>query len=157
MNQREINLAMDQRMVAVRAIAFTFTSSILIYTVAGWLLVVQMEIALVGEVPTAVISAVVGAGLVIIFIGYAVSRSILGQPAGPNPETGVLMQRYTKAVVVACALREVAAIIGFALSLLTGNLTWVLVLGGAAMFSMTVHWPRRDAVEDWLQQQQRRS
>ncbi len=157
MDRREINLAMDQRMVAVRAIAFTFTASILIYTVAGWLLVVQMEIALVGEVPPAVIWAMVGAGFVIIFIGYAASRSILGQPVGPNPEAGLLMQRYTKAVMVACALREVAAAAGLALSLLTGNLTWVLVLGGAAMFSMTVHWPRRDAVEDWLQQQQHRS
>ena len=157
MDQREIDLALDQHMAAVRAIAFVFTSSVLIYLGVGWLLVVQMGVAPFMEVPTAVIAVVVGVGLGIIFIGYAVSRSILGQRADPNPEGGALMQRYIKAVVIACALRELAAISGFALSLLTGNLTWVLILGGAAMFSMAVHWPRRDAVEDWIQQQHRRS
>ncbi|MCH7824842.1 MAG: hypothetical protein IH849_08580 [Acidobacteria bacterium] len=157
MDQREISLAMDQHMVGVRAIPFALTSSVLIYLVVGWLLAVQIGVGPLVEVPTAVIAAVVGAGLVIIFIGYAVSRWILGQPVGPNPEAGALMQRYIKAVVMACALREVAVTVGFALSLFTANLTWVLVLGGAAMISMALHWPRRDAVEDWMQQQQRRS
>ena len=144
-------------LAAVRAIAFAFTGSVLIYLVVGWVLVVQMGVGPFMDVPTAVIAVVVGAGLGIIFIGYAVSRSILGQQVGPKPEGGALRQRYIKAVVIACALRELATIVGFALSLLTGNLTWVLVLGGGAIFSMAVHWPRRGAVEDWLQQQQRHS
>ena len=154
MDQREISLAIDRNMAAVRAVACAFTISVLVYLVTGWLLTVQMGIGPFMELPAPVIATVVAAGLVIIFVGYAVSRKILGQPAGPNPEAGALMQRYIKAVVMACALRQVAAATGFALSLFTADLTWVLVLGGAAMFSMSVHWPRRSSVEDWMQQQQ---
>jgi len=157
MDQREIDLALDQLMVSVRAFAFAFTSSVWMFLIAGWLLVVQRGVGPFMEVSTAVIAVVVAAGLGVIVIGYVASRSILGQQAGPNPDDGALMQRYIKAVVMACALRELATIVGFALSLLTGNFTWVVVLAGATMFSMAVHWPRRDAVEDWIQQQQRRS
>jgi len=157
MDQQKISAAIDQHMATVRAVAFTFTSSVLVYLVLAWLLTVQMGIGSFMEVPKAVIAVVVAAGLVIIFAGYAISRWILGQPAGPNPEAGALMQRYIKAVIIACALREVAAATGFALSLFSGDLTWVLVLAGTAMFSMTVHWPRRSSVEDWMQQQERRS
>jgi branched-subunit amino acid transport protein len=50
-------------------------------------------------------------------------------------------------------MREVASVVGLLLSLLTRDVIWVILLGGAALVSMLVHWPRRAALEDWLQQQ----
>jgi hypothetical protein len=63
------------------------------------------------------------------------------------------MQRYTRSVVVAAALRESASTVGLVLSLLTADPTWVLLLAGAALLSMLIHWPRRAGVEDWLLRQ----
>lgn len=74
-------------------------------------------------------------------------------PLARGDSVATAMQRYTKSVIVASALRELAVVVGFLLTLFTGDLTWVLLLGGIALISMLVHWPRRDAVYDFLQQQ----
>lgn len=74
-------------------------------------------------------------------------------PLTRGESAAAAMQRYTKSVIVASALRELAVVVGFLLTLFTGDLTWVLLLGGIALISMLVHWPRRDAVYDFLQQQ----
>jgi hypothetical protein len=74
-------------------------------------------------------------------------------PPGAGTDVDEAMQRYTKSLLVAAGTREFASVVGLVLTLLTGNLTWVLVLSGVALVSMLIHWPRRAAVEDFLQQQ----
>jgi hypothetical protein len=80
-------------------------------------------------------------------------RNTTASGADTEIDADEAMQRYTNSVVVAAALREIASIVGLALTLLTASMTWMLLLGGAALTSMLIHWPRRAAIEDFLQQQ----
>ena len=53
------------------------------------------------------------------------------------------MQRYTKSLLVAAGTREFASVVGLVLTLLTGNLTWVLVQTGAVFLIV-------QSIEDFL-------
>jgi len=86
-----------------------------------------------------------------ILAGVAVLALLSAQPLGalmarnaesqPTPEAR--QAGYRQAVVVAFAVRESAAIFGLVLTLLTGDLSWVLILAAAAVLAMVIGWPRR--------------
>lgn len=182
MDPRQIDAAVDAHIPQLRVLALAFCASVAVYALVAWLLVALLDFGGIMELPFNVAAAIAAVQLLVILAGYLLSRAIRRPPdrsqaaggasprgasagsrdARPGVETVPLatgesaaaaMQRYTKSVIVASALRELAVVVGFLLTLFTGDLTWVLLLGGIALISMLVHWPRRDAVYDFLQQQ----
>lgn len=53
---------------------------------------------------------------------------------------------FQTAYIAAFAMREAGGLLGFILALLTGNLWWSWGLGGAALISMIVDWPKPQAL-----------
>jgi len=163
MDQRRVDDAIDRHLPRLSIVALAFCASAVTYVVVGMVLVEVVGFEALAALPRTVATAIAVSQLLVILAGYLVSRAI--RTAAPSPQTSgavneaarddaeEAMQRYTRSVIVASALREVAAVVGLVLTLLTGELLWVLLLSAAATISMVVHWPRRDAVQDYLEQQ----
>jgi hypothetical protein len=166
MDQREIDRAIDRHLTRLRVIGLAFCASVAVYVGVAWLLIEILAFTGVLELPFVAATSIAVGQLLVILAGYLISRAMRKAPS--SGATGVVregaagrsaadaeeaMQRYTQSVIVASALREVAAVVGFVLTLLTGQIVWVALLSGAALISMLVHWPRREAVRDFLQQQ----
>ena len=161
MDQRQIDSLIDERLPTLRIISMAFVGSVLFYVGLCWLLLPTLGPEPIMDLPFPVIAGIAASQLVVILAGYLLSRSIRAGAASvataaatdPGRRPGIYMQRYVQSVVVALAMRELAAVVGLMLSLLTGQIMWVVFLGGASVISMLVHWPRRGAVEEWFSQQ----
>ncbi len=162
MDQREIDELLAPRMPALRMIPLAFTGSVVVYIGIAWFLTRIMDWEPILELPFPVVAGLAATQILVVLLGYLLSRSLRSRaaamaakrgPAGSPERAAAYLDRYTQSVVVASALREVAALTGFLLSLFTGEVLWVVLLGGVALVSMLVHWPRRGAVEEWLSQQ----
>jgi hypothetical protein len=156
MDQRQVEDALDRHMTRLRALALAFCFSVGFYVLIGWILIALVGFEALAGLPFALVASVAVLQLLVILAGYLVSlrmRVPRGDFDGSAAHIEEALQRYLSSVVVASALREVAAVVGFVLTLLTGNLVWVIGLGAVATISMMVHWPRREAVRDFLQQQ----
>lgn len=60
-----------------------------------------------------------------------------------QPDNSKLIAAYLLTVMVSGALRETAALIGLALSIVERNLFWCVLLGVVAFFSLARNWPTR--------------
>jgi hypothetical protein len=85
-------------------------------------------------------------GLVLLVSSGAVKRMVYkrADAEGFDGDLGKVFSAYQTATIVGFALREAGALIGFILSLLTGNPWWSWGLGGAAVVAMVFDWPRRE-------------
>jgi len=178
MDPRQIDKAVGKYIPTVRLIAIGFAASVLLYTAVAYLLISVLGHQQVLEVPLYLAAAIAVSQFLTILAGWLISLSIrrphrargVTIPSGtagstdaaesadaksttPEVVADEAMQRYIKSVVVAAGLRELASMVGLLLTVLTANMTWVLLIGGVALISMLVHWPRRAAIEDFLQQQ----
>ena len=168
MDPRQIDRVVEQHILTVRMIAIAFAASVLLYAAVAYLLIAVLGHQQLMEVPLYVSAAIAVSQLLAILAGWLISLSMRrpdrargvtiasgggAEGTGPEVDPDEAMHRYIKSVAAAAALRELASIVGLLLRLLTANMTWVLLLGGTALISMFVHWPRRAALEDFLQQQ----
>lgn len=163
MDQRRVDDAIGRYLPRLNILAFAFCASVVAYIVVGWLLIEVLGFEALAALPPAAVTAIAASQLLVVLAGYLISNAIRGAAPASQTSRGIdraarddaeeAMQRYTRSVVVASALREVAAVVGLVLTLLSGELLWVALLGGATIVSMIVHWPRRGAVQDYLEQQ----
>jgi len=156
MDQRQVEDALDRHVPRLRALALAFCSSVFFYVLVAWILIEVVGFEALADLPFAIVAAVAILQLLVILAGWLASlrmRVPRGDSGSSPAHIEESLQRYMSSVVVASALREVASVVGLVLTLLTGDLTWVIALGAAATISMMVHWPRREAVRDFLQQQ----
>ncbi len=165
MDRHDQDHIIDQRLQVLRVIAILLSSGIVVYMFLAWLLLRSIILEPIAALPPAVNLGLGFAGLLVILAGYLLGRRMRDASASPSSTetTGQtdskrldgLLQRYTRAFVVTAAAREAAAVIGLVLTLLNGDVRPALLLGGIALGSMLIHWPRRSAVEDWLLEQRR--
>jgi hypothetical protein len=104
-----------------------------------------------GKLPPAPIPGIVP--IVLFLVGVAI---LVAAPAvkgavykradaeGIQGDLGKVFAAYRKATLMAFALREAGGLIGFVLSILTGNPWWSWGLGGAAVIAMLFDWPQRE-------------
>lgn len=163
MDQRRVDDEIGRHLPRLNILALAFCASAVMYVFVGAVLIEVVGFDALAALPRTVITAIAVSQLLVILAGYLISRAI--RAAAPSPQTSgavneaargdaeEAMQRYTRSVIVASALREVAAVVGLVLTLLSGELVWVVVLSAAATISMIVHWPRHGAVQDYLEQQ----
>jgi hypothetical protein len=85
-------------------------------------------------------------GLALLVATPAVKGAIFkrADAEGFDGDSGRRFAAYQKATLVAFALREAGALIGFVLAVLTGNPWWSWGLGGAALIAMAMDRPRRE-------------
>ncbi len=156
---------MEPRLQALRVIAVLLAGGIVTYMFLAWFLLRSVIIEPIAKLSQAVNLGLGLAGLLVILAGYVVGRRMrdsttfsgsaqMAEQTDGKRLTG-LLARYTRSFIVAAAAREAAAVIGLVLALLNGDIRPALLLGGVALGSMLIHWPRRGAVENWLSQQSR--
>jgi hypothetical protein len=85
-------------------------------------------------------------GVALLVSSGAVKRAVYkrADAEGFDGDLGKVFKAYQTATVIAFALREAGGLIGFILSLLTGNPWWSWGLGGAAVIAMIFDWPKRE-------------
>ena len=80
--------------------------------------------------------------LLLLVSSPAVKRALLKRSGAEYLDPSERAGDYMSANIIAFAMREGAGLMGFVLSLLTGNPWWSWGLGGAAAIAMIVDWPR---------------
>jgi hypothetical protein len=100
----------------------------------------------VTPVPRTVSIVLFAAALAILVAAPAVKGAVYkrADAEGIQGDLGKVFAAYRKATLMAFALREAAGLIGFVLSILTGNPWWSWGLGGAAVIAMLLDWPKRE-------------
>jgi hypothetical protein len=85
-------------------------------------------------------------GVAILVAAPAVKGAVYkrADAEGIQGDLGKVFAAYRKATLIAFALREAGGLIGFILSILTGNPWWSWGLGGAAVIAMLFDWPKRE-------------
>jgi hypothetical protein len=85
-------------------------------------------------------------GVAILVAAPAVKGAVYkrADAEGIQGDLGKVFAAYRKATLMAFALREAGGLIGFVLSILTGNPWWSWGLGGAAVIAMLFDWPQRE-------------
>jgi hypothetical protein len=93
-----------------------------------------------------VIFSLAAVGLALLVAAPSIKRAIFkrADAEGFDGDQEKRLAAWQKATIVACALREAGGLIGFVLTVITGNSWWAWVLGGAALIAMAMDWPRRE-------------
>lgn len=125
----------------LRILCFSLLSGVVLFNLVLTFLYATGELA-EKEVKKPVPLIFFSLALLLLVTAPAIKRALLkrsgAEPIGAADRAG----DYMSANVIAFALREGAGLIGFMLSLLTGNPWWSWGLGGAAVIAMIVDWPR---------------
>jgi hypothetical protein len=92
-----------------------------------------------------VIISLVAVGLALLVAAPSVKRAIFKRADAEGFDSDAERRAaYQKATIVAFALREAGGLIGFVLTVITGNSWWAWGLGGAALIAMAMDWPKRE-------------
>ena len=85
------------------------------------------------------------AGVALLVAAPAVQGAIFKRlGAAGFSDSAAWINAYSTATLVSFSLREAAGLIGFVLSVFTGNPWWSWGLGGAALLSMVLGRPKRE-------------
>lgn len=125
----------------LRILCFSLLSSVVLVNVVLTILYATGQLA-EKEIKKPVPLIFFSLALLLLVAAPAVKRALLKRSGAEHIDVGERAGDYMSANIIAFALREGAGLMGFVLSLLTGNPWWSWGLGGAAVLSMIVDWPR---------------
>lgn len=128
-------------------ICAAFAAATVVYAAVGWLLVTSNGVELPRLARTGGLARLGAVAAVLLLLAAPLIQRLLAQDRdarrGSMPE--VPFETYRQATIVAFALREGAAIVGLGITLLSRDVFWMLVLGGAAVLAMLLGWPTQAA------------
>lgn len=144
MNQESRRLVTEHsRVLNIVAAAMGFGT--IVYPIVAWLFLHSGHGALLPGAPALLVPILLAAALTTLLGAEGIFRTLLAGAPGDAADARVL--RYRQAVTIAFALREAAAIIGFVLTLLTGNMAWSVGTTAVVLLAMAAGWPRRSTVK----------
>ena len=154
MDHRDTRHALDHHLSKVRVIAASFLSTAL-FCVAGAVLAIDVFdfealLAMPAWVPVTITIAL----LPVIFFGYFIPHTMIKSARESNVYG--LLGTHARAMIVAAIIRNAAVLVALALTLLTGERWWVMIVAGLAVFSSIVHWPRRHGIEKFIDERRSR-
>ena len=138
---------MEQQKKIVSVIWIAFMVSIVGFVVASQVLVAKSDAG--GEASGFLLQIFIGIGVMNILLGHFLPNFLLQQvSATPSVNESALLMKIYPLFVVRMALFESVAILGFALTSMTGDSTLVIGFSIVALVAMALHRPR---VERWLE------
>ena len=155
MESEPLEHVIEQRFRVLSILCGSLLGSLAVYVGIAWFLLRQGAItsALAADLPAALPVVLTGVAITVLVSAEAMSRRIFAQAsqsaAASEPET--LLNAYQSATIVGFAMRESAAMIGLALTLLTAAFFWVVALSAASAAAMLVAWPRKETVRQLAQ------
>lgn len=151
MDRRRLTRDLEQRLRPQQVICLGLALSVVLYAAIGVALVATGFVGPILELATEIQALAAGAGIVLTLAATPLSRSLLARAEAGRPrDPERLFDAYRRSILMGYALRETGAVVGFLVTLLTGNVLWVLLTSGIALLAMVLAWPRRDAVADWM-------
>jgi|GEM_PF-5121535 len=154
MDPTELRKREDMTLLIAKVIAFAFAAVVFVYPL--------VVVALVGEqylgpglhgVSRTFAYLVMGAALLLLVVAPRAGRipmDMARKKIHENFNPGALLSAWLLSIIVAFALRDLAATLGLVLSLITRNLFWCVLLGFLALISMGRNWPTRERMEEFL-------
>jgi len=136
---------MDDRFRRLQIVCFAILMAVVMVNVVLAVLLASGDLApkpLPSNVPYILFSI----GMALLVSSGAVKAAVFkrADAEGFDGDLGKVFAAYQNATLIAFALREAGGLIGFILSLLTGNPWWSWGLGGAAVITMIFDWPKRE-------------
>jgi len=135
-------LLVDAMARVTTIICIAILASIPFYVAVAWIVVGQGAGASGGGLPSVVTWALGAVGIAVLASAQAVWGA-MKRNAAAKPTPAERVTSYRNAAIVSFALRESAAVIGLAITMLSGDLRWCLALSAAAVIAMLLGWPRR--------------
>jgi len=124
-------------------ICFAIAISIPIYVAIAWFLASQGPLD--DEPPASVVYGLLALAAGLLIAAVAVSRR-LKTTAAAKPTLVERLDAQRVATIVSFALREGIAVVGLVITLLDGDLRWILGLATVSLVAMLLDWP---APADW--------
>ncbi len=116
--------------------------SLVIYVVLASFLVEQEGFVVAGDLPPVLPPLLAAIGVAMLGIAQVIP-SLIARQARATSDVGERLRTAQTATIIGMALRESTAIFGLVITLLTGEIVWVLALAGLSALAMVVNWPRR--------------
>jgi len=145
MNPHEIEAVVDQRLRVLNVICAALVFSVMVYVAIAWFLVQRGSVQPSEGLPQVFPVILVLVALSVVMAAPVVSTMILKQGvAAAGEDAGRRLNSHQTSLIVGFALREVAAVMGLVLTLLSGRLIWVVALAAVAVAAMLLAWPKRE-------------
>ena len=142
----ELNTLVQRQTTTIQIICTALMVSLGMYVGIAWLLQKQGEFTM-GPAPEGLPLILSLTGVSMLIIAEIVFRALAARARRIEPPEGRLIP-YQSAVVIGFALRESAGVMGLILTLLTGDLRWVVGLSFLAFVAMVAAWPRQSTLEE---------
>lgn len=142
----ELTTLVQRQSTTMQIICTALMASLGMYVGIGWFLQKQGDFTM-GPVPDGLPFILSLTGFSMLIVAEIVFRALAARARRVEPPEGRLIP-YQSAVVVGFALRESAGVLGLVLTLLTGDLRWVVGLSSFAVVAMVAAWPRRSTLEE---------
>jgi hypothetical protein len=142
------------RLRPVARLCAALAGTVGVFALLSWALTRQAGGRPVPGLPPAVPLALSLLAAMMILLSSRVRSSVLRRAfprsaeLQPSPET--VLAAYGRAARISFAILEVAALLGLAVSLLTGSAYYGVVLCAASVFGMLTRWPRATEVDRLL-------
>jgi len=136
---------MNERFRRLQILCFAILTSVVMVNVVLTILLISGDLQ-PKPVPPNLPIILFAVGLALLVSSGAVKRAVYkrADAEGFDGDLGKVFNAYQTASIIAFALREAGALLGFILALLTGNPWWSWGLGGAAVIAMIFDWPKRE-------------
>lgn len=117
--------------------------SLVIYVVLASFLVEQEGFVVAGDLPPVLPPLLAVIGVAMLGVAQVIPSMITRQAGTASADLGERLRTAQTATIIGMALRESTAIFGLVITLLTGEILWVLALAALSALAMVVNWPRR--------------
>jgi len=151
MDRQQIRRRLEEMLRPQRLLCSALALGVVFYAIVALALVGTGVLGPVLELATEIQALAAGVGIVVALVATPVARSFRARAEAARPRSPErLIEALRRSILAGFVMRETGAVLGFLVTLLPGNVLWVLLTSGVALVTMALAWPRRDAVEDWV-------
>lgn len=151
MSGQQLSRQLHQRLRSQQIICASLAFSVVFYVGVAVALVATGFLEPLFQPSTEFQALGAGAGVVIVLLATPAARSIRGRAEALRPRDPIrLLDAFQRSTLVGSLVREAGAVIGFLVTVLTGNVVWVVVTAVVALIAMALAWPRRRDAEEWV-------
>jgi hypothetical protein len=155
LDRAALTALLDGRLRTLQVVCGAMLGSALLLAAASYVVVHSVAVP---PAPSTQLSLTLTVAALVVLLGASrLHAAILGRAgrgvvAALNPAVAAAaaLDAYGRATVVSYVLLDATAALGLTIAVVTGSVRYSLVIGGAAVFSMLLRWPRWRAMEGLL-------
>lgn len=144
MDRQERQRQVEQHLAQVQIVTAMIGSSVALLAGVTFLLAVTGKLRAVAADSETIQLVLAPLAIALLGLAPALKRALFkrAEAEGFDGDTGRWLAAHRRSVIVAAALREGTALLGFFMSLLSGQARWSYLFSALALVTLILDWPK---------------